>query len=203
MFVGGSNRDPLGTACRVITSTYPWCTNPYSMYFWLGFFYNFEITKILVIVVRRGRGNKFLITIICIAIAPVVISVHSCRWFCHSYLSGPWRRGGMQNYGRTNLLSASQYFKIILQGVSLCAACFGPLGRHPCPCTRRARPPLFRFNLFFISLELWTLLDSAIAWDLLDPTLLLSLPLLLLYPILHHEAVTSSFSSPPLSPSSF
>ena len=49
----------------------------------------------------------------------------------------------------------------------------------------------------FLSLELSPLLDSAISWDLLEPTLLLLLPLPLLHPLLPLEAETASSSSPP------
>ena len=55
MFVGGYNRCPLGGSCRGSTSPSPCCPNPSSLTFWLGFFYNFSITKIRVIVVSRGR----------------------------------------------------------------------------------------------------------------------------------------------------
>ena len=59
------------------------------MYFWLGLFYNFDVTKILVIVVSRGGGEKFLVAIICITIVPVVIPVPSQRGCCHSSLREP------------------------------------------------------------------------------------------------------------------
>ena len=76
MSVGGYNRGRLGGARQGITSSPPCCTNPSSMDFWLGFFYNFYITKIFVIVVIRGRSNEFLVAIVCIAIFPAVLSVN-------------------------------------------------------------------------------------------------------------------------------
>ena len=83
------------------------------------------------------------------------------------------------NYRRIASLSTSQYFNIIVRVVSVCVACFRPLCRPPSPCTWRVRPPLFRFDTFLLSLEISPLLDLAISWDLLEPTLslLLSIPL--------------------------
>ena len=53
MFVGRSNRGPLGGARWGSTYPSPCCPNPSSLNFWIGFFYNFDITNVLVIVVRR------------------------------------------------------------------------------------------------------------------------------------------------------
>ena len=134
MFVGGFNRGPLGGACQSRTSSSPFCPNPSYLDFWLVFFYNFFITEILIIIVSRWRGDKFLVAILYIVIFPVVIPVPSRRFCCCISLSGPWRRSGQQNSGRTASLSGSQYFNIIVRGVSVCAACFFPLGHHPRPC---------------------------------------------------------------------
>ena len=163
-------------------------------------FYNFDITKIPVIGVIWGRGNKVPVVILCIATAPLVIHVPSCIWFCRSSLSGPWRCSGMQNSGRTTYLSASQYFNIIVWGFSVCEAFFCPLGCHPCPCAWRVRPSLFRFNPFLLFLELSPLLGLAIARDLLERTFSPSLRLSLTCPLLPLEGATAP---PPLSPSSF
>ena len=201
MFFGRSNRGPLGGARRGSTPPPPWFLNPSSVDFWLGFFYNFNTTKILIIVVIRGRGDEFLFAILCIAIVPVVIPVPSRRGCCRISLSGPWRRSGLRNPRRTDSLSSSQYFNIIVQGVSVCAAWFLPLGNHPCTFAWRVRPPLFRFNPFLILLEFSPLLDLAISWDLLEPTLSLLSPLTLPHPLLPLEGTTASSSSPPLSPS--
>ena len=116
-----------------------WCTNPSSLDFWLGFFYNLYITNILVIFFIRGRGEKFLVTILCIAITPVVIYVPSFRGCYRSSLSGPWLHGGLKNSMLTASLSASQYFNIIVQGVSVYVAWFFPLGHHPRICAWRVR----------------------------------------------------------------
>ena len=150
-----------------------------------------------------GRGNKFLVAILCIAIVPVVIPVPSHRGCCHSSISGPRQRGGLKNSGHNASLSDSQYFNIIVRGVLVCADWFRPFGHHPRPCARRVRLPLFCFDPFHISLELLPLLDLAIAWDLLDPTLSLSLPMPLPRPLFLLEGETASSSPPPLYPSSF
>ena len=107
------------------------CPNPSSFDFWPGFFYKFDITNILVIFFIRGIGGEFLVGILCIASVPVVILVPSSRRFCRSSLIGTWQRGGMWNSGRTASLIASQYFNIIVQLISVCAAWFWPLHRHP------------------------------------------------------------------------
>ena len=85
VFVGGSNRGPLGGSLQVITPPSPFCHNPYYM--------AFCITKVLVIFVILGGGNKFLVIILSIDIIPVVIPVPSCRGCCRSSLSGPWQHG--------------------------------------------------------------------------------------------------------------
>ena len=171
-----------------------------SLEFWLGFLYNFDITKILVIVVGRGRVDEFLVSVLCIAIVPLVVPVTSCRGCYCSSLRGTWRRGGLRNSGITASRSSSQYFNIIVQGVLVFTAYFWPLVHYPCPCVWRVRPPLFRFDIFFLSLELFPLLDLAIARDLLEPTLLLLIPLPLPRRLLPLEVATASSSYPPLSP---
>ena len=148
MFVGGSNRGPLVRSLRGSTPPSLCCPNPSSLDFWIGFFYNFDITKILVIFVSRGRGEKFLVTILCITIVPVGIPVPSRRGCFRNSLSGPWRSGGLQNYGRTASLSASQHFNIIVWGVSVCTTRLRRLGHHPRTCVWRLRLPLFRFDPF-------------------------------------------------------
>ena len=135
MFVVGSIRGPLGRACWGSTSPSTCCPNTSSLDFWVLFFCNFDINKILVIVVRQGRGDKVLISILCIDSVPVVIPVPSRRGCCQSSLSRILQISGLRNYGRTASLSASQYFNIIIQGVLVCAACLLPLGHHPRPCT--------------------------------------------------------------------
>ena len=84
---------PLGPASAVDSGCSPTSTgtpfniasiivfhpNPSSLYFWLGFFYTFDITKILAIIVSQGRGKKILVAILCITIALVVIPVPSRR----------------------------------------------------------------------------------------------------------------------------
>ena len=187
MFVGGYNRVHLGGARQGSTSHSPCFPNPSSLDFWLESFYNFDITKILIIVVRWGRGNWFLVAILCIAISPVVIPVPYCRGWCRSSLNGPCWRGGLLNAGLNASLSASQSFNIDVRGVLVCVALFRPLGQHTRPCTWRVRLPLFRFDPFFLLLELLPLLNLAISLDLLEPTLLLFLPLLLMRPILPLE----------------
>ena len=134
MFVSGSNRGPIGGAFRGSTPPSPCCPNPSSLDFWIEIFYNFDITKSLVIIFIRGRSNLVLVTIICITILPVAIPVPYIRGCCRSSLSGPWRRGGMRNYGRTASLSDYQYFNIIFRGLLVCAAFFRLLGHHLSPC---------------------------------------------------------------------
>ena len=169
LFVGGSDWGPLGGACRGITPPSPCCPKTSSLYFWLGIVYNFDTTKILVIVVSRGRGDELSVAILCISILSVVIPVPYLRGCCRSSLSRPWWRGGLQNSGCTAFLSASQYFNIIVWGLLACVVCFFHLGHHPRPCNWRVRLPLFRFDPFSLLLELSSLLDLAIAQYLLDP----------------------------------
>ena len=89
IFVDRSNRGPIGGARWGSTPPSPCCSNPSSLDFWLGFFYNLDITKILAVFVSQGRGEKFLVSILCIAIIPVVIHVHYHRRCCRSSLSVP------------------------------------------------------------------------------------------------------------------
>ena len=77
VFVGGSNRGTFCRAFRGNTLPSPCFHNPSSLNFLFGLFYNFDITKILIIVVSWGRGKKFLVNILCIAIFPVVTPVYS------------------------------------------------------------------------------------------------------------------------------
>ena len=168
-FVGGSDWGTLGGACRGSTPPYPCCPKTSSLHFWLGIVYNFDTTKILVIVVSRGRGDELSVAILCISILSVVIPVPYLRGCCRSSLSRPWWRGGLQNSGCTAFLSASQYFNIIVWGLLECVVSFFHLGHHPCPCNWRVRPPLLRFDPFSLLLELSSLLDLAIAQYLLDP----------------------------------
>ena len=108
MFVVRSNRLPLAVALR--DSTYPslWFTNPSSLDFWLGFFHSFDITKILIIFVSWGRGDKVLVSILFIDTTPVVITVTSIRGCPPRSLSVPWQQIEMLNSGRIASLSASQ-----------------------------------------------------------------------------------------------
>ena len=152
MFVGGSNRGILVGAIRGSTSPTPWFPNPSSLDFWIGFFYSFYITKILVIFVRRGRDNEFQFAVLCIAITHVVIHVPSLIGCCRRSLSGPLQRGGLQKSGCTASVSASQYFNIIIQGALVSADFFLPIGHHPRPCVWRFHLPLFRFDPFSLSL---------------------------------------------------
>ena len=149
----------------------------------------------------RGEENELLVAIPCIAIFRIFILVPSRRGCCRSSFSGLWRHSRLWNSGRTPSLSASQYFNIIFQGVLLCAAWFFPIGHHPRPCAWRVRPPLFHFDPFLVFLDLLSLLDLAITQDLLEPTLLLLLPLPLTRRLLLLEWSTAYSSSPPLSPS--
>ena len=167
LFVGGSNRGPLGGTRRGSTPPPSFYPSPSSLDFWLGFFYNLDITKIIVIVFIWGRGDEFLVSILCIAIVPVVIPVPSSRGFYRSSLSGPWQCGGLQNSMRTASLSASKYFNIIVREVLICVACFLPIGNRPHTCPWRVRLPLFRFDPFLLSLDISPLLDLYIVWDLL------------------------------------
>ena len=89
MIVGGSNRGPLGGARRGSTSPSSLLSQPLFSGFLDWIFYNFDVTKILIIVVSRGGGEKVLVAILCITIVPVVIHVPSHRGCCHSSLSGP------------------------------------------------------------------------------------------------------------------
>ena len=71
IFVGRSNRGTLGRNLQGRTSHSPCCPNPSTLDFWIEFFYKFGITKILVFIVSRGRGNEFLVAILCVAIVPI------------------------------------------------------------------------------------------------------------------------------------
>ena len=197
MFVGGSNRGLLDGAHQGSTPPSPRFPNPSSLYFWIGFFYNFDITKIMFIVVSWGRGCEVLVAIICITIVPVVISVPYRRGFYCSSLSRPLRRGGLKNCGRTASLSASQYFNIIVWGVLVYAAWFCAFFHHPCPWNWKVRLPLFCFYPFSLSLNILPPLYLAIDWYFVDPNLLLLLPLPQPRPILFLEGATTSSSSPP------
>ena len=55
------------------------CPKPSYIDSWIGFLYNFEITKIFIIIVSWGGGDGVLFDILCIAIVPVVIPVPSHR----------------------------------------------------------------------------------------------------------------------------
>ena len=166
------------------------------MDFWLGFFYNSDITKILFIIINCGVGDEVLVAILIIAIFPVGLPVPSRIGYCRISLSGPWWSGGLQNSRRTASLSASQYFNIIFRGVSVCADCFFPLGHHHCPCAWRVLPQLFRFDPFFLSLNIF-LMDLSITFYLLEPTLSLSLILMMIRTLFILEGATESFFSPP------
>ena len=89
MFVGGSNRGHLAGALQGSPSPFCCCPNPSYLNFWIGIFYNFDITKIFVVVVIQGRGENLLVSILCITVDPVVIPVPARRGCCRSSLSGP------------------------------------------------------------------------------------------------------------------
>ena len=108
----------------------------------------------------------------------------------------------MKNYGRTTYLSAYQYLKpspkesryvqlaLALLAVTLIPAPEEP-GRH---CSA---------STYFSIAGAFDSYGFSYLGDLLEPTLLLLLPLPLLYPLLPLESVTSTTYPPPLSPSSF
>ena len=91
MFVGGADLGPLSGDLQGSTSLSPCCSNPSSLDFWLGFFYKFNITKILVIVVSQGRSDE-----VCFVPFPCSVSLE------HAYF--PHNGDSNDNKGRPDLL---------------------------------------------------------------------------------------------------